>query len=219
MSFWQNIASYIGPTRFGVQLWDKLALAQDDDGWVAGLTMATYWDGQNYCLSNDLNKNYLLEEKSVYFLSWAIDDVTKVTFETLNNFDYFLTSEFSGCRFVVTDVGVAHVAWSAGGDRENGIGTQDRRDLSEYHKLGYAPEKRGAPKYRRKLSFTSTTGDLDDYLAAVSTNNKGQSYEGGNRALVFGYRVHGGWSFKVLRYDENVGSKTGTWSNFACVWA
>ncbi|MDE1009491.1 MAG: hypothetical protein OSB38_27885, partial [Paraburkholderia fungorum] len=117
MSFWKDISSYIGPTKFGVKLWDKLALPKDYGGWVAGLTMATYWDGQNYCLSNDLSKNYLIEKESVYFLSWAVDDVTKVSFKTLNNFDYFLTSEFSGCRFVVTDVGVAHVAWSAGGDR------------------------------------------------------------------------------------------------------
>jgi hypothetical protein len=216
MSFWQNISSYIGKTTFGVKLADKLALPADQGGWVAGLTMATYRIGSNYYLSDNLQHNPL-ERTSVYFLSWAVDDVTKVSYDTLKDFNFFLTSEFSGCRFVVTEVGVSHVAWSAGGNRAMGIGSQALRDQSEANELGY--NKFGAPKYRRKMSFTQGNSNLDTQLVQAGTKNASQSYEDGGRVMIFGYRVDGGWAFKALRYDKNTGSETGTWSNFACVWA
>ncbi|MFL9864900.1 hypothetical protein PQR67_12045 [Paraburkholderia fungorum] len=215
MSFWADISSYIGQTTFGVKLHGKLALPASDGGWRGGLTMATYKLGSDYYLSDDHQFNPI-ETESVYFLSWSVDGVTKVSYETLKDFNYFLTSEFSGCRFVVTDYGVAHVAWSAGGHRASGIGSQDLRDTSERKELGY--DTFGKPKYRRKLSFTSSAAPLDNELTTAGTDNSSQHYEGGNRAMVFGYRVQGGWAFKVLRYDGNTGSGTGTWSNFCCTW-
>lgn len=218
MAFWANFESYAGKTNFGVKLIDKLALPAGKGGWVAGLNMATYSDGKNYYLSNELHHTVAprLEVESVYFLSWAVDDVTRVTFETLASFNYFLTSEFSGCRFVVTETGVAHVAWSAGGNRSKGIGTPELRDGAEKKTL-YGDGK-FLPEYRRKLSFTSGSScPLDTDLWNAYTDNSSQSYNG-DRALVFGRRINGGWHFKVLRYSESAGSENGVWASFAGVY-
>lgn len=215
MSFWKDLSTYSGPTQFGVSLWDKLAYEQGGGGWVAGLDMNTYKLGGNYILTNKDYGGVPEETVSVYFLSWKLDDTSRVLFETLKGFDYFLTSEFSGCRFVVTNYGVAHVAWSAGGHRASGIASQDRRDLAEFQALSYATHP---PAYRRRLSISGTPGILDNALGAINSNNSGQSYDN-ERAMVFGYRVNGGWAFKVLRYTAAGGSSSGTWSNFACVWA
>jgi hypothetical protein len=216
VSFWSNIATYSGPTTFGVRLIDKLAFEQGGGGWVAGLEMNTYKVGDIYALTNKTYSGSAVEETvNVYFLSWKVDDVTKVSFESLKGFDYFVTSEFSGCRFVVTDFGVAHVAWSAGGERAKGIGSQALRDQAEYNALSYGSHQ---PQYRRRLSMSLGPGKLDTFLASNGSNTSGQSYND-ERALVFGYRVSGGWAFKVLRYKASEGSTKGVWSNFACVWA
>jgi hypothetical protein len=214
MSFWNDLPTYSGPTQFGVHLVDKLGAEEGGGGWVAGLDMNTYKVGSTYFLTN---KHYgdPQETVSVYCLSWRLDDTSRVLFETLNDFNYFVTSELSGCRFVVTNYGVAHVAWSAGGHRASGIASQTLRDWAEFQALSYGTHP---PTYRRRLSISGTPGILDNALGAINSNNSGQSYDD-ERAMVFGYRVNGGWAFKVLRYTEAGGSSSGTWSNFACVWA
>ena len=215
MSFWKDLPTYSGPTTFGVSLWDKLGQEQTSGGWVAGLDMRTYKLNNDYILTNKSYGGQPLETVSVYFLSWKVDDVSKVTYQTLRGYNFFMTSEFTGCRFVVTNVGVAHVAWSAGGNRATGNASQNKRDLAEFDSLGYGTER---PVYRRKLSLSGTKGVLDTSLEKVNTDNVTQSYND-ESAMVFGYRVQGGWAFKVIRYASNAGSNTGTWSNFACCWS
>lgn len=218
MSFWNDLPTYTGKSNFGVILLDKLAQEQSSGGWVAGLTMYTHKFNSKYYLSNKSLSNwgvFPLEKVSVYFLSWKVDDISKVSFKALQGFDYFLTSEFSGCRFVVTEFGVAHVAWSAGGHRATGNASQQQRDAAEYDALSYAKHP---PKYRRRLSISNSDGALDTHLVTThNTNNTGQSYNN-ERAIVFGYRINGGWAFKVLRYKPGK-SEEGTWSNFASVWS
>lgn len=214
MSFWRDISTYAGNTPFGVVPDARLALEVGQGGWVAGLNMYTRVDGGDYILTNEKSDD-AVETVSVYFLSWKVDDTSKVSFETLKNYNYFMTSEFSGCRFVVTNYGVAHVAWSAGGNRSMGLGSQALRDSAEATALSY---DKFPPKYRRRLSTTGGLGTLDSYLGRIGSNNAGQSYNN-ERALVFGYRVSGGWAFKVLRYNAGQPSSSGYWSNFACVWA
>jgi hypothetical protein len=227
MTFWNCLPSYIGPTRFSVELHGGLTLPKNYSGGLkeGDLIMNTYLISNpsnpsipsGFVLSNELhtdvyNHNMLIESPRVYFLPWLVDGVTSVNFETLKSVDYFATSAFSGCRFVVTEYGVAHVAWSAGGNRNLGIGSQSLRDGAEYNELQYNSFQ---PMHRRKLSFTGTQGTLDTDLTLYGTDNSSQSYESGKRAMVFGYRDnYRRWCFKLLHYNETEGSGRGIWSNF-----
>jgi hypothetical protein len=207
MSFWNNLGSYVGFGSQRVDLIDDLATPYDESRLMGGVDVYTFGTGSTYVLTNKAYEG-AVEAKRVYFLSWKIDDITEVTFEQLNGYDYFLTSKFTGCRFVVTDRNVAHIAWSAGGNREAGLGTQALRDRAEYDTLEYATKP---PTLRRKLSFTTETSALDTAISASGRRTDGGSYFG-NSAMIFGHRVDKIWRFKKLEYTAD--GKFGVWSNF-----
>ena len=100
--------------------------------------------------------------------------------------EYMITSQLSGCRFVVTERHVLHVASNAYGALD-GIGGSKRRDEAERLVTGGAES--------RRLSFSKRHGDL----AAYKT-----------RALAFGIRYETGWKYKALSNKTN-GGTAGSW--------
>ncbi|HEY0064959.1 MAG TPA: hypothetical protein VGC21_22765 [Telluria sp.] len=210
MSFWTNLPNYFGNWTGHIALIDRLA--QEYAGSViGGIDIYSYPDViggtfTGYSLSEQYYSN-AVERKRVYFLPWMRDHVTQVSFSDLSGYDYFLTSEFTGCRFVVTSHAVAHVAWSAGRDPALWSGTQGQRDMAEYTEMNHAGVR---PTWRRKMSLTTVNGPWDAALAGAGFDTGGQSY-GGARAMIFGYKVGSQWHFKMLQYATGTNA---TWSNF-----
>ena len=213
MSFWNALRHCHGPTNFAVSFFGTFAgEVLSEGGHVGGLDIYTYNFGPNvhYQLSNWYAAGpALVEARRVFVLAWMRDGITEVTFQTLEGYDYFLTSEFSGCRFVVTEYGVSHVSWSAGRRASTWEGSQQMRDVAEVGAMTQVP------CFRRRLSISGGPGLLDALLSASGRTNSTASYDGQNeRVMIFGYKEGGVWHFKMLTYPIGGGSQAGTWTTF-----
>jgi hypothetical protein len=101
---------------------------------------------------------------------------------------FFLTAQLSGCRFVLTERHVLHIASDVNGAQDGWSGGAMRTDAEN--------AVTGGAKARR-LSCSGWSGD--------------QKYE--KVALVFGIKRQGGlWTYKWLNYS--LGSEGGDWSIF-----
>jgi hypothetical protein len=105
---------------------------------------------------------------------------------------YFLTTPLSGCRFVLTDTLVMHIASDVGGasERDSKVRTRVEEGLTGRH------------IHVRRFSFTDKERGYHSTTLDGRLNGKG---------LVFGMRTpQGSWIYKALRYT--IGSGGGTWS-------
>jgi hypothetical protein len=99
-----------------------------------------------------------------------------------------MTTQLSGCRFVITESRVMHVASDVLGAGPEDSRIRDKAEL---------PLVDGARTVRR-MSFTA----LEGYRSVKKRELNG-------RALVFGMRTPSGWVYKALWYTT--GSTEGTW--------
>lgn len=218
--FWANLASYIGPTAFGVHFIDGLE-AQRADGYEV---MMNVYDGPgpwagDYVIS-DVMYPGALETVHVYFLPWYSGRATKVKISDLNasGCDYFTTSEFTGCRFVVTEQEIMHVAWSGGGgawgEASGAVGTSALRSQAESNAIGNT----GLRQRRRAISISEASragrGIKIAKEGTVSSYGTGPKVNGilPGKMKVFGYKVNNAWCFKTLKYEDE--SRDGDWENF-----
>lgn len=145
-----------------------------------------------------------------YWLPWQRHEVKVILLSEMNDpsVDFFITSEFSGCRFVVTDKYIAHVAYSAEPKflpRPTNVigrrGSSVDRTLAEeelIQKFAF-----GTPKWHRSISYGDISTAHEPGFGAGDTQmlsylNAGALYD---RMIVFGYRNPQsciGWSFKYL---------------------
>ncbi|MYM34973.1 hypothetical protein GTP38_11565 [Duganella sp. FT94W] len=209
MSFWDELPSLIGPSDKIVYLEDSFALPANEKNvqgpkWACayyeygGITIAHPRHGEDH------------ERVQLYWLPWSNGEITKVTMEQLkySRCDYFLTSTFSGCRFVETDTLVAHVAYHQRGHSSDSTG----RDISEWNRLhGRVP-----PKLRRAMSFSNggtamTFGESS--LVSYGNGAPDKDTYSKSRAVVIGYKTGETWNFVRLVYTQ--GDTRGVWSRFS----
>ncbi|WP_332876509.1 hypothetical protein [Massilia sp. S19_KUP03_FR1] len=217
MSFWNALRSCNGPTHFAVFFRGNFAKAVTLGGRVDGVKLYTYacTNPNGYVLTDrKLDGRYrVIESKRVFVLAYDQDEITEVRFSELANYDYFLTSKLSGCRFVVTGTGVSHVSWSAGRPQDRWCGSQDMRDEAQ------ADNMQKIPKNMRRLSITPGTSPLEATLSEEGTNIfPSASYDlQTERVLMFGYKNNNVWHFKMLTYQKGGSRKDGSWSKFVSV--
>ncbi len=154
-------------------------------------------------LSNDTRR--------VYWLPWKHAHMTSVSIVELNqyNCDYFMTDELTGCRFVVTDQYIAHVAnWAyppqKGAAEPSDVEKRQNRIRKEKeyradHRLG------NTPSFYRVLSLSNTDDKIPRGIESL--NYQLFSYRQENpegAAQVLGYKDPVspiGWRFKYLMKD------------------
>lgn len=216
MSFWHALKSCNGPSNFEVTLHGEFIEAVTLGGCVGEIKIYTYKHANptGYVLTNiKLRGNKHIESENVYVLAYDEDGITEVTFEELRDYEYFVTSEFSGCRFVVTDEGVSHVSWSAGRPPSRWCGSQAMRDIAE------AGNMERQPTQLRRLSITAGTSVLEKILGENGTAIiPSESYKLKTESvMMFGYQENGIWHFKMLKYRKGRSSGSGIWSTFVSV--
>jgi hypothetical protein len=108
----------------------------------------------------------------VYWLPWVSGQVTRATMQELDasGADYFVTTKFSGCRFVVTSAEVMHVAADAGVGRLVDVGSANRTAQEDLVRTG---------QLVRRMSVSA--GDQTSQYSAY--------------AFAFGVKRQGVWSF------------------------
>lgn len=204
MPFWDNLPFANGPVPYGIQLIGDLVHQNNvatsrigprfiyDYPYGGSIILSDIIGGPGYCAA-------------VYWLPWQTNEITSVSWRTLyqSGCKFFLTSEFSGCRFVIDSYGVAHVAyWQAIGPVS--YNSSQARDAKEIM-LGPTPYR------RRRLSITANTSTIGE------TNTGSLSYGAyglqDSRSIVCGYLnpINNRWYFKVFMY--RAGSLGGTWFN------
>lgn len=150
---------------------------------------------------------------SVYWLPWQDMEMVKVMFSELNALpcSYFMTAEFSGCRFVITDEYLAHIAFSVEYNHNPQTTLEqfsaDRTDC-EAENRDYL--KLGTPALYRSLSSSNLSDSKASGFGAKNFQKLSYYQKGGsiddNRMVLFGYRdpLSGiGWSFKYLLFQKN----------------
>lgn len=154
------------------------------------------------------DKGLGMEFSQLYWLPWGDGQVANVTWGGLAGSSLFLTSTFTGCRFVVNATGVAHVAWgSHGGAAANG--SVGGRDQAERNAASGNP---GAGGLRRTVSSTAIAqpGRVNENRITYNMPNES--------CVVMGWKdttTHI-WTFKCLKMkqDAKMGSE---WISIATV--
>jgi hypothetical protein len=194
MPFWNNLPFFYGPaTHNSVTLTGDL-VQQNNIGtsYIGPKYICDYPNGHSYVLDSNLFLGWPVA--LVYWLPWQNNTITSVTWQQLNasGCQFFLTSEFSGCRFIIDSYGLAHIAhWQAIGPMS--FNSSAARD---YNETTLGP----TPTLRRKLSFTGDTNTLGSPNSLAMTYGW---YGSNSRAIVCGYKnlYTNSWHFKVLRYQ------------------
>ncbi|MDP3278658.1 MAG: hypothetical protein Q8Q09_25940 [Deltaproteobacteria bacterium] len=140
------------------------------------------WDKKNHAAVASYFLPYMKGETVYAKRSWYENSIC----------DYFVTVQLSGCRFVLTDTHVLHIASDAG--RANPL-QSDVRTTQERLVTG------GIGKTRR-YSITDQDKGYGFPLKEERTVR--------GRGLVFGMRTVNGWVYKALKTTP--GSSEGTWS-------
>lgn len=173
----------------------------------------------NTAVKADLSR--MITNNRVYFLPWKMHDMTHVTFDDLNrsNCDYFMTSQFSGCRFVVTNEYIAHVAHWSDAQAQNFVNNkQDRSAIRTRTELKFRHKNYPAkPKLYRSISTSML--NQSEVNAFGSDNAVHLSYYqcrgiGNDQMLLFGYKDHLsplGWTFKYMRFQAKTPNAPKKW--------
>lgn len=216
--FWENLASYVGPSGFAVEFLDILNEQGDQGFRIPQLNVYRENKGGGgkavYSLTDRMYQGYPWETVNVYFLPWKNGKATKVTIQELNasGCDYFTTSEFSGCRFVATNEEVMHVAWSGVGLYGDGArGTSVMRTMAEREAMGDL----GVRQRRRAVSISvvGRAGVGPSGGEGVMRSSYGEGGLDQSRMKVFGYKFQGNWCFTTLKYVGFGNSGTGVWES------
>lgn len=133
-----------------------------------------------------IHKGFGMESHNLYWLPWGDGTVASVPWATLNLSSLFLTSTFTGCRFVVNQTGVAHVAY---GMHPVGVhGSSAARDQAEVAAGSGNPAGGGR---RRTLSITGPI--------AARPNEQRITYNvGAESCVVVGWKAADQWTFICL---------------------
>jgi len=135
-----------------------------------------------------LDKGLGMNSHNLYWLPWGDGTVASVTWAGLAGTNLFLTSTFSGCRFVVNDTGVAHVAWGTHGGG-HAHGSSHGRDYAEVTAASGNPTGGGR---RRALSVTGAVpGRVNEQRLTYDINL--------NQCVVIGWKTGNRWTFKCLK--------------------
>lgn len=105
----------------------------------------------------------ILSPRRVYWLPWLNESSQHVSWDDLDKAQYFMTSQFSGCRFVANQWGLQHVAHWASADLPAGFSHTLRslvRDQVEQNMDGQASAMGvvARPFHRRTLTMTVDSG-------------------------------------------------------------
>lgn len=167
------------------------------------------------------NLSRIITNNRVYFLPWKMHGMTHVTFDDLNrsNCNYFMTSQFSGCRFVVTNEYIAHIAhWSDAQAQYFANNLQDRSAIRTLTELQFRyrnyPDK---PKLYRSISTSRL--NQSNVNAFGSDNVIHSSYYqcrgvGDDQMLLFGYKDSLsplGWTFKYMKFQARTPKAPKKW--------
>ena len=144
----------------------------------------TYIVSQNSAMDKGLG----MSSHNLYWLPWGDGVVARATWADLTGTNLFLTSTFSGCRFVVNDTGVAHVAWGThGGGHPNG--SSQGRDYAEITAGSGNP---GGGGRRRALSITAAVpGRVNEQRVTYNANTE--------QCVVIGWKHGNRWTFKCIK--------------------
>lgn len=158
--------------------------------------------------NSQLHRGYGTDSHNLYWLPWGNGVVASATWGALNGSSLFLTSTFSGCRFVVNAHGVAHVAW---GGHPGGIGTPASRDGAE---VAAGTGNPAAGAIRRTLSMTNVVPGPHEQRITYNATGAGGGPE--ERCVVVGWRVGTVWTFKclIMKIGQRMRSK---WKTLATV--
>ncbi len=213
MSFWLNLPTYLGAQTnyMGVMLAGQLVY-QAGQGTKPGplyLSASVMANGDCVISDKEIKGAKQVDTAKVFWLPWLNLHITSVTWQALNKSGckFFLTSEFSGCRFVADSKGVAHIAhWQVNPQNWQAGNTSKVRDNSEW----FFRHGGMRPYGRRKLSYTD-----ENHSSMGATNTCNSTYGGhdkASRAIVLGYKGANTWHFKALKYKAGTRGQ-GVWAN------
>lgn len=192
----------VTPNTDSRNFWNDLAIVQGANtlGYIvlgAGLEEELKPPGQNngglrYCSVKRSGMQWTLTaattrqsptDVSIYWMPWLRGETVYAQRSWYENSvcEYFLTSQLSGCRFVLTKHQVLHIASTAKGAPSGSMGSHLRTQAEN--------EVTGGTRSRR---FSINGGD--------------EGYK--HYALAFGIKREGIWSYKALRYGS---SNMGEW--------
>ncbi len=216
MQFWdglkQVVDNYVSP--FQVQLSASFG-AQSSQSYKGTVRAMFYKDQVTLVPGNSVLPQIQgaldLGLGSVFWLPWSNQSITKVMLTDLNSSgcNYFMTSEFSGCRFVITNEYIAHVAHWAKAGGNNMVPLFRRSQVRTEAELS-GRERAGMQKPTLYRAISSS--NLTNSAASGFGSNDSQTlsyFQGGidvDRMLIFGYRDTNsiiGWSFKYLTFTAN----------------
>lgn len=211
--FWDDVKAANGENTMGViTMAGELANEKGDTNaqgarWISATASATPVP-VGYTLTIVADKaNNSAETKYAYWLPWKNISVEKVMMSALNasGCDYFLTSMLTGCRFVATDIYVAHISNEQASGQDITT-TQQARDAVEtplMMKVGH----------RRKLSITAQDKRGIDWTGedTISSYKRSADLQTGS-AFVIGYKDEGAWKFKWLKHSLGENFPDGVWS-------
>lgn len=197
MALWTDLPALIGNTDLKIELWGKYGQQMSPQNPKGRSAVVSSYDLANqtvYLGETAVQGGAVNNTIELYWLPWKDGEITRASIKELNDSGckYFMTSTFSGCRFVATETEVSHVAFSQAGF---GFDTA-ARNASEQLSRGGA-----RPFFRRTLSITSSgerMASVNDQQSTYGAGHNGQMWTG--NAVVLGYRVDLGWNFKALIY-------------------
>ncbi|MFZ6644926.1 hypothetical protein ACO0LO_04375 [Undibacterium sp. TJN25] len=241
-SLWDEVPGLVGENTLGVIMFNGKLRDQRSETNAKGavwINAARRENGTGYDLSMaDGNPENSTHIKQVYWLPWKNLSVESVLVRELNltPCQFFLTSTFSGCRFVVTDTYVAHIANEQPPSMGEARNRQIDRDNAE-SSLQMPVNDDDAPSVRRKLSISpfplpppvkkesKSSGSDSEDEAPVNTGRGRDlifgwdviaSYQrgaklGAGMAMVIGYKEGNEWTYKWLKM-EGENSASGQWA-------
>lgn len=211
MSFWLSLGAYVNTTNMPLKcinmrgrLHDQLS-PQNPQGpvmvsAVVCPTVVEIWDANQLATAMATQWGPPIQTDSVYayWLPWRQFEVTTVSLATLDasGCNYFLTSEFSGCRFVITNDRIQHVAWGAGQYHD---GTSLDRDKA------LVQSWQGTPAPTRARTYSYSRPPNPGALGNPARDGYGQQNWDGSmnpnvRASVIGFKMLNQWHFYMQRW-------------------
>lgn len=159
----------------------------------------------SYIIGQDstLDKGYGMSSHTLYWLPWGDGTVASATWAEMSSTKLFLTSTFTGCRFVVNDTGVSHVAWGThGGGHTNG--SSHGRDYAEITAASGNPAGGGR---RRALSISGAVpGRVNEQRVSYNVATE--------HCVVVGWKAGNRWTFKCIKM-QNTSPMKSRWMTIA----
>lgn len=203
MTFWTDLPTFTGATNRVIRMEGAFQMQQCKWNMQGPRDAYSYFDGTSQVITDRPQWPHTPERVKLYWLPWLNLNITSVTMKELNasGCDYFLTSTFSGCRWVATEELVAHVAYA---QTRNGPQNSATRDHSQLHNLHGGKR----PSRMRTMSLSGHGSQMATNDFSVRTYSAGDDPYSG-RAVVVGYKSGAKWHFVQQTFRE--GATTGFW--------